>query len=137
MARVRATNNKAEIKLRKLLWNLGFRYRLYDQRLPGRPDIVLPRHRTAIFVDGDFWHGRVLIEHGPDALRSSFRTERRAFWIDKITRNVARDRQNDSDLKELGWTVLRYWERDILKDPARIIREITDSLQSPVESRPR
>lgn len=69
MAAIGSRNNRAEVALRKELWKRGFRYRLYDQRLPGKADLVFPRYRSVIFVDGDFWHGRRFREQGKQALR--------------------------------------------------------------------
>jgi DNA mismatch endonuclease (patch repair protein) len=114
--------------LRKGLWHLGYRYRLYDAKLPGRPDIVFSKYRTAIFVDGDFWHGRILIDHGPEALKASFKTERREFWIAKIMKNISRDRRNDADLAALGYRVIRVWERDILRNSEYVIRDVERQL---------
>lgn len=116
MSSVRGKNNRAEVALRKALWRRGFRYRLYAKDLPGTPDIVFRRHKLAVFVDGDFWHGRVLRERGPGALAASIRTERRDYWIAKIEKNAARDITSVERLEALKYAVLRFWERDILKD---------------------
>jgi DNA mismatch endonuclease, patch repair protein len=116
MSAVRATNNGAEVALRKKLWAGGIRYRLYDKGLPGRPDIVIPNARTVIFVDGDFWHGRLLVERGEAALTASIRTPRAAFWVAKIKRNAERDARQNEQLEALGWRVIRVWERDVLSD---------------------
>jgi G:T-mismatch repair DNA endonuclease (very short patch repair protein) len=67
-----------------------------------------------VFVDGDFWHGRLLVEGGARALEASLRTERRSWWVSKLTANVARDRRADSALVAMGWRVIRLWERDVL-----------------------
>src|SRR5438093_13632969 len=103
MSAVRATGNRAEVLFRKRLWSLGFRYRLYDRSTIGRPDLILSRWRAAVFVDGDFWHGRVFLEKGLAALRRSLRTSRREWWVKKILRNVAKSlrpqRQPPSDRK--------------------------------------
>jgi DNA mismatch endonuclease, patch repair protein len=129
MSRVRGTGNKAEVALRKELWKRGYRYQTYAQNLPGTPDIVFRGSRIAIFVDGDFWHGRILIENGDQALVDSFQTERRDFWIAKIRRNVSRDRQKTAELHELGWRVIRVWERDILRDLSAIADQIEKHLR--------
>jgi len=121
MAAVRATDNRAEVALRKALWRLGYRYRLYDRKLPGSPDLVFRSRKAVIFVDGDFWHGRILVEKGSRALRSSFRTKRRSYWVQKIHRNVRRDSEVTAALKALGWRVLRLWERDVLAHTERIV----------------
>jgi DNA mismatch endonuclease (patch repair protein) len=99
--------------LRRALWGLGLRYRLYQSDLPGNPDVVLRRHRLAVFVDGDFWHGRDW-ERRRERLRSGSNAD---YWIAKIAYNRDRDRRNDALLRELGWRVLRLWETDVLSDP--------------------
>lgn len=133
MSRVRATENRAEVLLRKTLWRRGHRYRLYDRRLPGTPNLVFPSCKVAVFVDGDFWHGRILLEHGYPALEKSFRTERKIFWLEKITKNVARDRRNDVELSALGWRVLRVWEREILQDVESVADRVANFLKSATE----
>jgi DNA mismatch endonuclease (patch repair protein) len=85
--------------------------------LPGKPDIVFPRQRAAIFCDGDFWHGRNLEMR----LARLVRGHNAPYWVDKIRTNVARDRLNTARLEEAGWRVLRLWETDILRDPAATV----------------
>lgn len=128
MAAVRGKNNRAEVALRKELWRRGLRYRLYDKRLPGCPDIVFRSARVAVFVDGDYWHGRAFIENGLAGLRRVFRTERRAYWIAKIKRNVERDRRTSADLLDLGWRVVRVWESGVLKDVVAMADRVASSL---------
>jgi DNA mismatch endonuclease (patch repair protein) len=91
---------------------MGLRYRVDVATLPGRPDIVFPRQRLALFCDGDFWHGRDLDKR----LRRLGAGHNAPYWTAKIRTNVARDRQVDSMLAALGWRVLRLWESDIKKD---------------------
>lgn len=117
MKAVRARDGKAEVLLRRLLWRDGYRYRVCRRDLPGKPDLTFARERLAVFVDGDFWHARVLIERGSKALRASFRTVRAAWWVKKLTRNAQRDREVTAALEDDDWKVLRLWERDILSDP--------------------
>jgi DNA mismatch endonuclease (patch repair protein) len=103
MSRVRATDTRPEITVRRLLHSLGFRFRLHRRDLPGRPDIVLPRHRTAIFVHGCFWHG-----HDCSLFRMpATRTE---FWAAKIAANRRRDGEAVSGLRDAGWRSLLIWE---------------------------
>jgi DNA mismatch endonuclease (patch repair protein) len=116
MASIRGRNNKAEVALRKTLWRRGLRYRLYDRKIPGSPDLVFVGSRVVVYVDGDFWHGRAMVEGGVEALSHVFRTERRDYWIGRIKRNVARDERNRKMARKLGWHVVRLWERDILND---------------------
>jgi len=103
MRRVKGRDTGPELKVRRLLTRLGARYRLHRADLPGRPDIVLPGRRLAIFVHGCFWH-----RHGC-TLSSEPRTRRR-FWREKFDRNVARDARNARELRKLGWRVLTVWE---------------------------
>jgi DNA mismatch endonuclease (patch repair protein) len=116
MAAVRSTNNRAESALRKNLWKRGFRYRLYDSTLPGKPDLVFPGARAVIFVDGDFWHGRQLIEGKEQDLRDRLRTSRQDWWVAKIKRNVERDANNMRRLQSDGWRILRLWESEVNED---------------------
>jgi DNA mismatch endonuclease (patch repair protein) len=117
MRAVRGRDNAAESLLRRHLWQRGHRYRRYAPA-PGRPDVAFSGRRVAVFVDGDFWHARCLMERGPDALRASLRTDRRDWWIAKLSANEARDRRVDTDLAKAGWVVVRVWERDVLADPS-------------------
>jgi len=80
------------------------------------PDIVFCRERVVVFVDGDFWHGRILVEQGRRALARSFRLPVREFWVAKIIRNVERDSRQVRILRRNGWAVLRLWEKDTLRD---------------------
>lgn len=117
---------RAELALRRALWRLGLRYRLNDRRLPGRPDLVLARYRTAVFVDGDFWHGRDWESRVARLAAGSNAT----YWIAKIAYNRERDRRNDALLAGLGWRVRRLWETDVLKDPPGVAAELADWLRA-------
>src|SRR5437016_5479304 len=97
MARIRSSNTQPELAVRSFLHRLGFRFRLHTRTLPGRPDLVLPRHRLAIFVHGCFWH-----QHPNCKLASTPKT-RQDYWKPKLSGNVERDRRNSSKLRELGW----------------------------------
>lgn len=119
MAAVRSQGSKAELLLRKRLWRAGYRYRVCRRDLPGKPDIVFGRDRIAVFVDGDFWHARILVEQGAATFRASFRTPRVDWWVAKLTRNAERDAEVSDRLRRAGWVVVRLWERDILRDPDR------------------
>ena len=104
MARVPAKGTKPELIVRRLAHALGYRFRLHRTNLPGRPDLVFPRHRKVIFVHGCFWHGH-------ENCRKAKRPEtNRSFWERKLSRNVERDHQNLAALRETGWTVLVVWE---------------------------
>jgi DNA mismatch endonuclease (patch repair protein) len=120
MAAIRQRENRGEVMLRLALHRMGLRYRKYVRGLPGSPDIVFSSARVAVFVDGDFWHGRKIVESGPEAFRASLATERREWWVTKITRNVDRDRRVAAQLSSEGWTVVRVWESDIRADVIQV-----------------
>ena len=111
MRQVRGKDTSPELKVRRLLTGIGLRYRLHRADLPGKPDIVMPGRRLAIFVHGCFWHGH-------DCARGArVPQSNRPYWEAKIGRNRARDGLNRAALETLGWRVLTLWECD-LKDPA-------------------
>ena len=124
MSKIRGKDTSIEVVLRKALWHRGFRYRKNYKELPGRPDIVLTKYRIAIFCDSEFFHGKdweVLkprLEKGnnPD------------YWIPKITRNMERDMETDKKLLFLGWTVLHFWGKDILKHPEECIQVVEETI---------
>lgn len=122
MANVRLKNGKAEDLLAKKLWHLGLRYRKNWKALPGSPDIAILKHNIAVFVDGEFWHGKDW-EQRKQRLRRN-----RAYWIEKIEENMARDRRADAQLAALGWTPLHFWEKEVLKEPERCLGEILDCI---------
>lgn len=103
MSRIRAKDTAPEIKIRKGLHALGFRYRLHDRSLPGKPDLVFPRYRSIIFVNGCFWHG-----HSCHLFRWPASNE--GYWKPKISRTIARDKMNLTALSESGWRTLIVWE---------------------------
>ena len=107
MSRIKGQNTKPEMLVRQFLFKAGFRYRLHYKQLPGSPDIVLPKYKTAIFVHGCFWHGHEGCYKPP--------TTRADFWARKVTRNRARDGRNKDDLENLGWRVLVIYECELKK----------------------
>ena len=109
MSHIRSRNTKPELKVRKWLWSHGYRYRLNVKGVPGRPDIVMRRYRTAIFVNGCFWHGHEGCE------KFKMPKTNVEFWEAKIRRNRERDCQNYQILKENGWQVLVLWECELTK----------------------
>lgn len=129
MSRVRHKENRAEILLRKSLWRLGFRYKLQDKSLVGRPDLVFPKYRVLVFVDGDYWHGRALLEGGESSLKEVIRGARYEWWRDKLSRTIERDRHVTESLTNAGWRVIRIWESDILADPDRVVSRVVASLR--------
>lgn len=130
MAAVKSKNSKAEIAIRKELWKRGFRYRLHAKQLIGKPDLVFRKKKILVFIDGDFWHGRALIEEGVEGLKRGLRTERSDWWIAKIERNVNRDIEVTEKLKSEGWNVLRYWESEVRKN----VFAVADRIQSELNS---
>ena len=107
MSRIKGCNTQPELAVRKLLHALGFRFRLHDKKLPGKPDIVLPRHRKAILVNGCLWHGHAECKR---AKRPSSNVE---FWNSKISATIERDNRNRCELNALGWNVLVVWTCEI------------------------
>jgi len=103
MSRIRGSNTKLEVLVRKGLHARGLRYRLGGAKLPGRPDIVLPKYRTVVFVHGCFWHGH-------DCPLYRLPKTRPEFWQAKIESNQNRDRRVSDQLKSLGWHVVEFWE---------------------------
>jgi DNA mismatch endonuclease (patch repair protein) len=104
MRRVRSKDTSIERKVRSALHGLGFRFRLHRKDLPGKPDIVLPKYRAAVFIDGCFWHGH-------DCARGSRIPEtNRDYWVAKIERNRTRDAVSRASLEALGWRVIQVWE---------------------------
>ncbi len=129
MRAVKSQNGKAEVALRKELWKQGLRYRLYDKKLIGKPDLVFKKRKTVVFVDGDFWHGRALVEEGVEGFTRGVRTAKSDWWLAKIQRNVERDKVVTAKLKSEGWLVLRYWESAVKKNVAEIAKEIEGFLR--------
>lgn len=106
MARVKSKATKPELVVRKFLFKNGLRYRLNDSRLPGKPDIVLPKYKIVIFVNGCFWHG-----HSAKKCKLARMPKSNIeFWKSKIERNRQRDKRNQQKLRRMGWRVLNVWE---------------------------
>lgn len=108
MSKVRNKDSKIEISLRKALWREGFRYRKNSTKYFGKPDIVLPKYKTVIFVDSCFWHG--CKRHG------TMPATRKEFWDKKIARNKERDKEVNRHYRKEGWHVIRVWEHRINKN---------------------
>ena len=123
MSRIRSTDTKPEMVLRSVLHRMGFRFQLHRKDLAGRPDIVLPKYQTVIFVHGCFWH-----QHSGcnEAVRPKTNKE---YWTKKLDGNVKRDKKNRSALRRDGWKVLRFWECQIEKDPIGIAIRIEKELR--------
>jgi DNA mismatch endonuclease (patch repair protein) len=130
MATVRNKNSRAELVLRRALWRDGFRYRLHDKRVLGRPDLLFLGLATALFVDSDFWHARPLVEGDEEALRATMRGARKEWWIDKLKRNANRDTDVTDLLEADGWLVIRVWESDILRNPSTAMAGVVKKLRA-------
>ena len=128
MSRIRGKDTGIEVTVRKGLHRLGFRYRLGGAGLPGRPDIVLPKYRTVVFVHGCFWHG-----HGCHLFRLP--KTRPDFWKQKIEANRERDHNAALALERLGWQVETIWECALRNAQEKQLREIIESLGSQIRSR--
>jgi DNA mismatch endonuclease (patch repair protein) len=109
MSRILSKNTKAEIAVRKFLHKNGFRYRLNVKRLPGKPDIVLKKYRTVIFVHGCFWHGHT------DCKDFVIPKSNQQYWIPKIEKNLARDKEVKEQIESLGWNIIIVWECQLKK----------------------
>ena len=112
MSRIRGRDTQPEMVMRSLLHQLGFRFRIHVTSLPGTPDIVLPRFKTAIFVHGCFWH------HHANCRNANYPGTRAKFWRDKIDGTVARDQKKQRQLRRLGWRSFTVWECQLLKPDA-------------------
>ena len=123
MSRIRSTNSKPEEIVRKYLFSKGFRYRKNVKKLPGCQDIVLPKYKSVIFVNGCFWH-----KH--DCPRFVWPSSNQDYWIPKIQRNIERDRLNAAELQKKGWHIITVWECELKKKNRelrleRLLSEIT------------
>jgi len=107
MSKIRGINTKPELLFRKALWKKGIRYRVDNKKLPGKPDVSIQKYKLAIFIDGEFWHGYNWDER-KDNIKSN-----RDFWVPKIERNMQRDREVNQQLMDMGYTVFRFWEKEI------------------------
>lgn len=127
MARIRGQNTGPERRLRSALWAAGLRFRVHAATPAGRPDVVFPGRRLAVFIDGCFWHGCPL-----HYVRPRSRTD---HWAMKLRINVDRDRRQTLELEDLGWCVLRIWEHQVYEELPQMVHRIREILTSPeVES---
>lgn len=122
MSRVKSGDTMPEITLRRLLWKRGLRYRVSTKNLPGKPDILFSRAKVAVFVDGEFWHGYKLPPERLDQMSE--------YWRQKIRGNLERDRVNNERLKEMGYQVLRFFEKDIIRNSETLVDQIENVLKS-------
>ena len=123
MSRIKTKNTSIELRLRKALWHGGLRYRVNYKRLPGTPDIAITKYRIAIFCDGELFHGK-----GFEEGKMHFDTNK-AYWEAKIKRNIERDRRVDAELQKLGWTVLRFWGKEIKRDLDACVESVLEAVE--------
>jgi DNA mismatch endonuclease (patch repair protein) len=121
MAAVRSEDTGPEMAIRRIIHGLGYRYRLHDGMLPGRPDLVFPSRRKVIFVHGCFWH-----RHAKCRYATSPKT-RQEFWEAKFASNVSRDRRSKQELKRMDWAVLTVWQCE-LKKPGKLTERLDEFL---------
>lgn len=124
MSRIKSRNTRPELLVRKFLFSKGFRFRLHSLNLPGKPDIVLPKYNTVIFINGCFWHGH---KGCPYFILPKTNTE---WWLHKITNTCLRDSEAENKLNVLGWRVIEVWTCELKKDKrdqrlSKLIREIS------------
>lgn len=123
MSRIRSKNTGPEILVRKFLFGKGFRYKLYDKTLPGKPDLVFPQYKTAIFIHGCFWHGHEGCRY------FVIPKSRRKWWVEKINRNKQVDAENIRKLRKLGWKIITIFECKLRpKNRERTLNQITARL---------
>ncbi|MCK4447907.1 MAG: DNA mismatch endonuclease Vsr [Candidatus Marinimicrobia bacterium] len=106
MKKIGPKNSKQELFIRKLIFSFGYRYRLHRKDLPGKPDLVFPKYKKVIFINGCFWHHH-------NCKRGKLPETNREFWKKKILGNVKRDKENYKELKEFGWKILVVWQCEI------------------------
>lgn len=124
MKNIKNKDTGIEVTLRKALWSKGYRYRKNDKKLPGKPDIVLSKYKIAIFCDSEFFHGKDW-----EVLRPQLERGKNAeFWIKKISSNQQRDEEVNKQLQYLGWTVIRFWGKDIMKRTDECIQVIEETI---------
>lgn len=123
MRAVKSKDTKIELILRKELWARGYRYRKNYKKLPGKPDIVFTKYKIAVFCDSEFWHGK---NYEESTSRIGTNSD---YWRQKIKRNMERDKEVNKQLTETGWTVLRFWEKEIRKETELCLQSIIKSIE--------
>ena len=124
MSKIRSTGGKAETLLAKSLWHEGIRYYKNYKKLPGKPDIAITKYKIAVFVDGEFWHGY----NWEDQKEKRIHTNR-DYWIPKIEKNMKRDKKVNQELENMGWTVIRFWEKhDVWKNLDGCVKRIQNEI---------
>lgn len=124
MSKIRGKNTKPEMILRSQLFKLGFRFRIHKKDLPGKPDIVLPKYQTVIFVHGCFWH------YHKDCREGRIPSTNSKFWEEKLSKNVEKDKRHTKALQELGWKVIVIWECEIEKNIEQVLDKLIFDIKS-------
>ena len=123
MSHVKTKKNSAEVMIAKSVWHRGYRYRLNYKALPGSPDVALTKYRIAIFIDGEFWHGKNF-EQRKNKLKNN-----KDYWIEKIQENIDRDLRNDKLLRQMAWYPIHFWSNDVIKYCNQCIDEIIYTIE--------
>lgn len=123
MRAIKSKDTKIELILRKELWARGYRYRKNYKKLPGKPDIVFTKYKIAVFCDSEFWHGK---NYEESTSRIGTNSD---YWRQKIKRNMERDKEVNEQLTETGWTVLRFWEKEIRKETELCLQSIIKNIE--------
>ncbi len=124
MAQIKGKDTKIEVKVRQYLFSKGFRFRKNDKRFPGKPDVVLPKYKTVIFVNGCFWH-----RHQGCRLATTPKTNIE-FWQNKFDKNIENDKKHNQQLIEMGWTPITIWECELKKDFVKVMEKIVQELKA-------
>lgn len=124
MKKIKSSDTSIEIKLRLALWHKGYRYRKNYKKLPGSPDIALTKYKIAIFCDSEFFHGK----NWKTLKQRLSEGKNPEYWIKKIERNQERDQRKDKELLSLGWTIIHFWGKDILKHTDECIKTIEETI---------
>ena len=128
MKNIRSTDTSIEVRFRKALWREGVRYRKNFKKLPGKPDIAVTKWKIAVFCDGSFWHGRGFEAKRPIGTH-------REYWEEKIRKNVERDAANNLKLASMGWTVLRFWDKDICGHLDECVSTVEEAIEKAKKQR--
>ena len=124
MSHIKSRNTSIEVKLRKALWNKGYRYRKNYSKVPGKPDIAITKYKIAIFCDSEFFHGKDWEVLKPRLQKG----DNAEYWIPKIQRNRERDDEVNKELLFLGWTVIRFWGKDIMKNVDECVLVVEEAI---------
>lgn len=128
MSRIRSKDTAAEVKVRKYLFSQGFRYRKNVMQLPGKPDIVLPKYKTVIFVHGCFWHRH------EGCKRAAIPKTRQEYWLPKLERNIMNDKKHAGELASAGWKVIVIWECEIAGSFQEIMDKTVATIKEEAQS---